>query len=504
MSTHETTVRYPSYSFHKAHPDRLSALARLLGLEPASVSTCRVQDLGSASGGHLVPMAARLPDATFTGLDIEAAEIARGQAQVDALGLTNLRLIAGDLANTSTWAEPYDYIVAHGMYSWLGPELQRALLEGIRSALAPGGVAYVSWNVLPGWYRRGPVREMVQCFVPSSLSGRERIRRGRALVDALKRQIPDQPTAYSRMVREEIEQLEASHDGFFLGDVAGARMEPLRFDTFSERVRDAGLQILCDAEAPNPSLTGPSHPTVRAALEAVGQDLTSVECFLDLVEGRAFRGSLLVHADAPVDAAMRPEPMERVLYASDLAPPESFTPGQPARFESPWGGSVRLDMPILQLILDALSRRWPERLTLEELMGGIGDLMGQSLAPEYRTEIAMALRLCVGSNLVEVHTRPMAPRREGSAHPVACPVVRQAARVGEARVPNDVHRAVPAHALDHRVLPQLDGTTSVDEIGTWLEANTAADERIRFRLPGDAAAAARALVGRYAGMGLLV
>jgi len=503
MAEDNTPVRYPSYAFHKAHPDRLSALARLLGLQPGNVDTCRVLDLGCASGGHLLPMAARLPNASFTGLDIEPTEIALGERQRVALGLENLKLIAGDLRDTSLWSGPYDFIIAHGMYTWLPAELQRTLLEGIRDSLAPGGVAYVSWNVLPGWYRRAPIREMVRCFVPSDLSGQEQIRMGRALVDAVGANVPEQPTAWSQMIHEELERLDDAHDGFFLGDVAAPCMEPLRFDTFSQRIQAAGLQVLCDAEALNPSLTGPTHPTVRAAIEAVGQDLTKVECFLDLVEGRPFRASLLVNADEPVNTTLDPEPMERVLYSSDLAPPEQFTPGQPAVFSSPWGGTARINMPIMQVILDALSRKWPERLSIVELETEIGELMGQALPPNFRGEIAMALRLCTGSNLVEVHTRPMPPRKAPSERPVACPVVRQAASSREARVPSDVHRAVPVHELDHVVLARLDGTVSIEAITQIVREHTTEAQRLDLDLPTDANDATRALLQRYARLGLL-
>ena len=118
----------------------------------------------------------------------------------------------------------------------------------------------------------------------------------------------------------------------------------------------------------------------------------------------------------------------------------------------------------MQVILDALSRQWPERLRIADLEHAIAELMGQALPPNFRGEIAMALRLCVGSNLVEVHTRPMAARKAPGEMPVACPVVRQAASAGELRVPSDVHRAVPVHDLDRRIPPLLNGQASLEDV----------------------------------------
>lgn len=499
----EGFVRYPSYSFHRAHPDRLSGLAKLFGLEPADVKTCRVLDIGCASAGHLIPMAARLPEASFEGLDIVEEEIARGQELADAMSLSNLTLSVGDLRDTEAWSGPYDYIIAHGMYSWLPEPLQASLLEGIRASLAPGGIAYVSWNVLPGWYRRAPLRELVQAFVPADLQGSQRVQMGRGLAEALGDLVPDNGSAWSKMVLEELDRLDEAHDGFFLGDVATPCMEPLRFDVFHQRVSQAGLALLCDAEALNPGITGPMHPAVRSAIDAVGPDLVGVEGFLDIVEGRPFRASLLVRDDEAIDRGTAPESMRKALYSSDLAPPEAFTPGQPATFRSPWGGSARVNVPILQLILDALSRRWPERLSLEELCEDIGVLTGNPVPDDYVPEVAMALRLCVGSNMVEPQTRPLPPRGEPGPSPTACPVVRATASLGETRVPNDHHRAVPLHPIDQQVLPMLDGTLSIDALTQWLQEHTTEDDRVDAELPKEAPAAAHTLARRYARQGLL-
>ncbi len=466
MSDH---VSYPSFSFHEAHPDRMSGLARLLGLEPANVETCRVLGLGCASAGHLIPMAHRLPQATFVGLDISPEEIELGTGRIRALELENIRLITANLANLAAWQGPFDYIVAHGLYSWLPAALQPHLLQGIRQALSPHGVAFVSWNTLPGWSKRAPVHELVKGFVDAEASPQERVRQGRAFAAVLADQVPRDDSTYSRMVHEELDSLAKSHDGFFLGDVAVAHMEPLRYDQFNQRAREAGLQILCDAEGLNPTITGPTHPQVRRAIEQFGDDLVKVECFLDAVTGRAFRSTLVVRDDAPVAGGPLPQAMGAVRYSSDLAPPEQFTPGQPALFSSPWGGQARIDMPLLQMLLHALSERHPQRLTLSEIVHDIGLLLGRALPDEMVPQLAMALRMCVGSDLVQVHTRDLPTRPEQSDQPKICPVTRVLAASNAIRVPTDTHRAFPITDLDRALLPLLDGTQTAASLAEQLD-----------------------------------
>ena len=56
----------------------------------------------------------------------------------------------------------FDYVIAHGVYSWIAPAARDALLAACRGHLAPGGVAYVSYDVLPGGHLREITRQMLR------------------------------------------------------------------------------------------------------------------------------------------------------------------------------------------------------------------------------------------------------------------------------------------------------------------------------------------------------
>jgi cyclopropane fatty-acyl-phospholipid synthase-like methyltransferase len=136
-------VPYPGHPFAQAHPDRLATVATLFGLRPADPAACRVLELGCGDGGNLVPMALALPDSAFCGVDLSPSAIDRAQALSDELGLVNVDLRAADLAALPD-VGAFDYVIAHGVYSWIAPPARDALLAACRERLAPGGVAYVS------------------------------------------------------------------------------------------------------------------------------------------------------------------------------------------------------------------------------------------------------------------------------------------------------------------------------------------------------------------------
>jgi tRNA G46 methylase TrmB len=121
-------VAYESFPVTGTHPDRLSTLARLMGIETPALETCRVLELGCAGGGNLVPMALQLPGAQFTGVDLSASQIAAGNALVQALRLDNVRLIAVDVMDIGDDFGQFDYIIAHGLYSWVPNTTQEKIL----------------------------------------------------------------------------------------------------------------------------------------------------------------------------------------------------------------------------------------------------------------------------------------------------------------------------------------------------------------------------------------
>jgi SAM-dependent methyltransferase len=448
-------------------------------------------------------MAARLPDATFVGVDLSTAEIELGRQRAKALGLTNVTLVVADLAELGADLGEFDYVIAHGLYSWLPADGQQALLTLLRDRLTPSGCAYVSWNTLPGWYRRAPVRSFVQTFVQGD-DPADRVARARDLLEELGGLVPDRLAAWNRMVLEELDRLDESHDGFFSAEITGPHHEALEFKDFARRVRASGLEILADAEALNPGLTGPLHPLVKAATGLVGTDLDDVEQFVDTVEGRSFRASVLVRGELELDRQVHGAPMRQVRFGSHLAPPSDFTPGRPATFSSPWGGTARVAAPLVQCTLDALARRWPEKLSFDEVVSAVGELVGRTLDAPLQEELAMLLRVCAGSNLIELGLRPLEARRLPGEHPEACPVARVHAAEGLARVANDAHRAVPLEEVDHVILPLLDGSSDRATLATLLASRLDSDDLADANLPPDAAAAVEAILRRYATWGLMI
>src|SRR5262249_31003951 len=158
-------VPYGDNVFPNTHPERMAAVASLFGLRTAPADDCRVLDLGCGTGANLIPMALVLPGSRFVGIDLSQRQIAHGQRTVAELGLTNVDLRPLSILDVGGDLGTFDYVICHGVFSWVPPAVQDKILDVCRDNLRPDGVAYVSYNTYPGWHIRGMIREMMNYHV---------------------------------------------------------------------------------------------------------------------------------------------------------------------------------------------------------------------------------------------------------------------------------------------------------------------------------------------------
>jgi len=133
---------YGDQAFYYTHPDWLATIATLFGMQPAAVDRCRVLELGCGSGGNLLPMAESLPESRFLGIDLSPRQVSSGQATIQKLGLRNIELKAMSITDVNTEMGQFDYVICHGVYSWVPEPVQDKILAICKENLAPPGLAY--------------------------------------------------------------------------------------------------------------------------------------------------------------------------------------------------------------------------------------------------------------------------------------------------------------------------------------------------------------------------
>jgi SAM-dependent methyltransferase len=245
-------IPYPDLSYVQTHPDRMATLAHILGLPAKSSMQCRVLELGCAAGGNLLPMAVNLPDCDFVGIDYSPTQIEMGQQRIETLGIGNLRLACMDVTQPEELGSEFDYIIAHGLYSWVERPVRDAMFRLCKRVLAPHGILFVSYNTLPGWRITGIVREAMLFHARNAADLQEKARLAKEMLAFLAESVPDEHESYRaifRRYRNIVEEgIKGANEAFFLHDELEEVNEPVYFCDFVEHAAGFGLKYFVESE----------------------------------------------------------------------------------------------------------------------------------------------------------------------------------------------------------------------------------------------------------------
>ncbi|HTR78773.1 MAG TPA: class I SAM-dependent methyltransferase [Gemmatimonadaceae bacterium] len=471
-------VPYESRPITVTHPDRIAAIVALYGLAAPPLESCRVLELGCASGGNLIPMASGLPGGTFVGVDFAEGQVAAGRAMIERLGLTNVRLETMSIADIDDALGEFDYIICHGVYSWVPPEVQAATLRVCSRNLAPHGVAYVSYNTYPGWHLRGLAQDMVRFHDDPALTADARAERGRAFVQFVADSAPPHHRRYADLLRDELVTLKSETTSHFLHEQLELTNQPVYFEEFARRAGDVGLQYI--AEAQPSALASAISDEARAAIRAWSGDLVRFEQYLDFLRLRTFRQTLLCHQGL----ALRPDPMPDALLGLHVAgradPVGGDTVAGTRSFRSAEGVTVTTNNPIAIAALDTLHAIRPKTLPFRGLWSAVRGALASSparyeeLSLDDPLTLAAPLLQCVLGRLVEVHARERRVVAEAGDRPAATTLARLQAPTAQL-VTNLRHVPVELDPLDRFVLERLDGLRDRATLLADLRQATARD-----------------------------
>jgi SAM-dependent methyltransferase len=420
----------------------------LFGVRSAAPRRCRVLELGCGDGGNLIPMALALPDATFVGVDAAPKAIARGQGLVAELGLQNVELEARAIEELSPAAGAFDYVIAHGVYSWVPATVRDRLLAVARDALCEAGVAYVSYNALPGGRLRQALRDMLVFHTAELADPRERVAQARALLRFLVDGAPGEQ-GLGALLRDQAERMLARSDATLLHDELAEVNDALYFHEFAAHAARHGLQYLAEADFFEMQIGAASEPAAQALMEI--EDPVRREQYLDFLKGRMFRQTLLCRAELAIDRTPRPEVIERLAVSTQAQPQGEAGPDGAQAFAGPTGSRLTTGHSVVIDALERAANAWPAALWVR-------DLLGADPTPADRRALCDALLRSYAANLVALHVDPPRPASAPGDAPRATALARHQARAGET-VTNLRHASVRIEDdLGRRLVTLLDGT----------------------------------------------
>ncbi len=444
----QAEVPYPTGLYVPGHPSLLAACARLHGLDPAAPAECRYLDLGCGDGTNTIAVAESLPGSRCLGIDIAPAAIERGGELRDAVGIDNVELEAADFRDAAPEPGAWDFVVLHGILSWVPDDARVAALDLAARSLAPNGVLMASYNALPGWWLLQPARALARRH--AARAGDDPEARAGAARDALERAIAAGANndAYRHALQLALERYAASPDNALDHDDLADVAEPLSVRDVAELSAGCGLAYVGEVHPEGWWRYRLEPEQVLTLVSSTGSEAIDRQEEADLYSGTVFNASLFAAVEAPTPSGpdwRRAEGIHLVPIAREEGP------GQDAPAE-------------LRASFETLEAAAPVGLTVSELASRAGF--------DLETAAHCALRHCAAERAWPLLDPPRfaypAPER---------PRVPKLARLMAERSGELQTLTWDTMPLDTRtaevLIAMLDGTRDRDAIATELRARAA-------------------------------
>lgn len=458
-------VPYPGSPYPQSHPQHLATLAALFGMEPVDIHHARVLELGSADGSNLIPMASQLPNATFVGVERAARQIEVGQQAVKELHLENITLHQKNILEIDSKFGTFDYIIVHGVYSWVSEDVQEQILSICKQNLSPQGVAYVSYNTHPGWRMRGMVRDMMLYHTAQFSEPQAKIQQARALIQFLSKSVPTEDNPYGLWLKQELENMREWQDNYIFHDALEEVNEPSYFHHFMDRAHRQDLQYLGDADF-STMLASNFDASIQETLQRIGTTLIAMEQYMDFVRNRMFRRTLLCHEELELKRNLTPDQLQGFYVTSALQPSSEnpdFKSSESLEFQGSHG-TITSRQPLVKAAMLYLSQQFPLSVAFHDLLNQAHSMLSsedvelQDSASLKRDQFVLGDILLRGfaRNLVGLSKYPPLFTTKVSDHPRTTPLIRKQAEKGV--VTNLKHEPASLDAISRIMVQHLDGT----------------------------------------------
>ena len=455
--------------YYQTHPGVLAAYGVLYGLSPSDPCHSRVLELGCGDGGNLIPMAYEFPQSEFLGIDLSLVQIGMGQKNIDALGLKNIRLNTRSIMDIGTADGKFDYIIAHGVYSWVSDAVKEKILEICRENLSDQGVAYISYNVLPGWRFNRSMRDMILYRTRKIEDPKQRVAAVLDLFGTMLAGVADGDTAHDAQFKSFGKTLKSIPDvsSYLLHEYMEVDNTPLYFHQFTRDLNKFGLRYICDAEQQDFELDALPEG-VGTKFEAVSENTIEVEQYIDFFKNTRFRRSLICHEGIELDSAYRLERIQTLYAATDVVPILN-APGNRVKeitaYRTPTGRRFSTQHQLAQITLRLLSDIRPCTIQVNTLIEAVTREL-ESKAPNISKQTEKIGHASYSLFFNGVLDLLGAERRcvpDTGELPMVSPVSRLLAPLH--RVTNLCHRTIMLDDdMAYFVLAHLDGTQNRDAL----------------------------------------
>ncbi|MDR1840299.1 MAG: class I SAM-dependent methyltransferase [Holophagales bacterium] len=454
-------IPYLANPLPQTHPSRLAAVASMFALSFAPPKNARVLELGCASGINLLGMAHFMPEAKFVGIDLSIVQIHEAQRRAKAINAENVTFHHMGIEDIDANFGEFDYVLCHGVYSWVPPSTQKAILRICNENLSQDGIGFVSYNVQPGWRIKQIARDVFWALTPPEMPASKRYEYGVAWIkDALEITAKEEqkPLLHQALANEMNSILTQKDIRYLVHEYIEDNNEPLLFREFLSQVSEAGLAYLGDAE-PASMVRHLTNPALREFFKThPATSMAEAEQAIDIIMGRTFRQSLLVKGirHRQINRALTSAFFKNLHIQARIA--RKVDENNQVTYTHPRAGQMNAQPPYGTAALDVLAeafmptefRKLADKFT--ELSQGTDDVFA---------EILFSL---LGAGAIEIFADPYIPELPKGATPLALLDVSSGRNITS----NAAGEVIGLDPLQSLILPLLKGDWDREDVISHL------------------------------------
>lgn len=290
-------IPYSPFSFGYTTPDHLRTIGLLFGLNPPKVEKARILDIGCGVGSNMFNFAEIYPNSYSLGIDLSKKQIEQGIKVANDLKLKNIDLKHLSIMDLDDSFGKFDYIICHGVFSWVPDAVKEKILEVSNKFLNPNGIAFVSYNTLPGWNMQRTIREMMMFHSEIFQNSNDKLQQAKLLLSFINESLGDS-SSYAKFLQDEAKILALYDDAYLLHEYLGEENTSFYFYQFMEMASKYKLAYLGDT-SPASMFIGNLPPKAAEKLQTIN-DIVRTEQYMDFITNRKFRATLLCHNNAPI------------------------------------------------------------------------------------------------------------------------------------------------------------------------------------------------------------
>lgn len=314
---------YNSYPFDYNRPESLHGLMHLFGIKSPALEKTRILEMGCADGGNLLKFAVDFPKAEIVGIDLSEKQIQLGQKRIKDMGLKNYQLKHMSITDLDESMGKFDYIICHGVYSWVPDFVQESILSNCGKLLSDTGAAFVSYNTLPGWNMNKTIRDLMIYHSRNFENVKDRVEQARLALDFVCDTLKDADTPYAKFLRKTANDLRLKEDHYLRHEFLADENSPCYFHEFITDIAKHDLAYVGDTDYQRMNVQ--NLPEKASELLSQVTDITRTEQYTDFIMNSTFRCSVLCKKDNVVNRNISTERLKQFVFSSNMNCLEEYT-----------------------------------------------------------------------------------------------------------------------------------------------------------------------------------